>query len=176
MRRLICLAAGLAVLSGCDRVADRGGARPGPAFHHAATADISGYYVPAGTVRIGDWSLDHVFIGQTSAFERWEDGPDGEALAPVMIRFAAVDATEPGEADSAAVRVLPDRYAVTDSAIRFEGRSPRLGRVVFDGRLDAGALATSRRNLGGDGAVLTGTLTAGGQTVPNVRLRWWMGD
>jgi len=60
--------------------------------------------------------------------------------------------------------------------VRFEGESPELGRVTFEGRLDQGALATARRNLGGDGVVLTGSLTAGGQTVRDVRLMWWMGD
>ena len=65
---------------------------------------------------------------------------------------------------------------MTDTSVRFEGRSPELGVVSFEGRLDPGALATSRRNLGDEGVVVTGTLTAGGETVRDVRLRWWMGD
>ena len=38
------------------------------------------------------------------------------------------------------------------------------------------ALATARRNLGGDEApVLTGTLTVSGRSSP-VSMRWWAGD
>lgn len=121
-------------------------------------------------VRVGDWSLDALFLGQPGAFEGYEGGPGG----PVTMRFIAANAA--GEAQAGAARVLPTRYSVTDTAVRFEGQSPELGRVAFDGRLDQGALATARRNLGGDGAVLIGTLTAGGQTVGAVRLSWWMGD
>lgn len=117
-------------------------------------------------MRLGDWSLDSLFLGQPAAFEGYEGGTAG----PLIMRFVAAN-----DAGSAA-RVLPTRYAVTDTAVRFEGQSPELGRVVFDGRLDQGALATARRNLGGDGAVLIGTLTGGGQTVGAVRLSWWMGD
>ncbi len=127
-------------------------------------------------VRIGDWSLDSLFLGQPAAFEGYDGGPGG----PMIMRFVAADdagaAAGAGEVREGAARVLPTRYAVADTALRFEGRSPELGRVAFEGRLDQGALATARRNLGGDGAVVIGTLTAGGQTVGDVRLTWWMGD
>lgn len=150
------------------------------AFSHAATADISGYYMPADPVRIGQWSLDHLFVGQSSEFEAWEGGTRGQTFGPVMLQFddatSPMVATELGEAHSVTARILPTRYEVTDTAVSFEGRSPELGEVRFDGRLDPDALATARRNLGGDGAVMTGTLTAGGQTVRDIRLRWWMGD
>lgn len=122
-------------------------------------------------VRVGDWSLDSLFLGQPAAFE----GYDGGAGGPVTMRFVAANGADVGAQGNAA-RVLPTRYSVTDTAVRFEGRSPELGRVSFNGRLDQGALATARRNLGGDGAVLIGTLTAGGETVGAVRLSWWMGD
>lgn len=149
-------------------------------FSHATTADISGYYMPVEPVRIGRWSLDHVFVGQASEFETWEGGARSDTFAPVMIQFD--DATSPmvqtelGEAHSITARVLPTRYEVTDTGVSFDGQSQELGAVAFVGRLDTEALATSKRNLGGDGVVLTGTLTAGGQTVRNVRMRWWMGD
>lgn len=122
-------------------------------------------------MRVGDWSLDSLFLGQPAAFDGYDGGPAG----PVTMRFVAVNDADSGAPGSAA-RVLPTRYSITDTAVRFEGRSPELGRVAFDGRLDQGALATARRNLGGDGAVLIGTLTAGGETVGAVRLSWWMGD
>lgn len=180
--RFLAGAAVLAALAvaACDRPSEPAGAPAPTAFSHATTADISGYYMPVEPVRVGKWSLDHVFIGQTAEFESWEGGARGESFGPVMIQFD--DATSPmaptelGEAHSVTARVLPTRYAVTDTAIRFEGESPELGRVTFDGALDQGALATARRNLGGDGVVLTGSLTAGGQTVRGVRLTWWLGD
>lgn len=176
----VALLAALAVAS-CERTpAPSEAPPPAAAFSHSATADISGYYLPAEPVRIGRWSLDHVFVGQASEFEGWRAGSRGDTFAPVMIQFNAATspmaATELGEAHSVAARVLPTRYEVTDTSVAFEGQSPELGRVTFEGRLDPGALATSRRNLGGDGVVLTGTLTAAGQTVRDVRLRWWMGD
>ncbi|MDI6624965.1 MAG: hypothetical protein QME55_09565 [Brevundimonas sp.] len=166
-------------LASCER-ASAPAEPPAAAFSHALTADISGYYMPAEPVRIGQWSLDHLFVGQASEFESWEGGSRSDTFAPVMIQFddasSPMVATELGEAHSVTARVLPTRYEVTDASVMFEGRSPEQGRVTFDGRLDADALATSKRNLGGDGVVLTGTLTAGGRTVENVRLRWWMGD
>lgn len=149
-------------------------------FNHATTADISGYYMPVEPVRVGKWSLDHVFVGQASEFETWERGAHSAAFAPVMIQFD--DATSPmvetelGEAHSITARVLPTRYEVTDTAVSFDGQSPEMGAVSFVGRLDSDALATSKRNLGGEEVVLTGTLTVGGQTARDVRMRWWMGD
>jgi hypothetical protein len=65
---------------------------------------------------------------------------------------------------------------VSDTAISFEGRSPELGMVRFDGVLDPGALATARRNLGDEGVVVTGRLTVGDAPVQSIRLRWWGGD
>lgn len=174
-------------IAACDRTpapveapADAAEASVITAFSHATTADISGYYMPAEPVRIGKWSLDHVFVGQTSEFETWEGGTHSDTFAPVMIQFD--DATSPmvetelGEAHSITARVLPTRYEVTDTAVSFDGQSPELGAVTFVGRLDPEALATSKRNLGGEEVVLTGTLTVGGQTARDVRLRWWMGD
>lgn len=180
--RYLVAAAILAALAvaACDRPSAPAGAPEPAAFSHATTADLSGYYMPVEQVRIGPWSLDHVFVGQTAEFENWEGGARSEPFGPVMIQFdnatSPMVQTELGEAHSVTARVLPTRYAVTDTAIRFEGESPELGRVTFEGQLDQGALATSKRNLGGDGVVLTGSLTAGGQTVRGVRLRWWMGD
>jgi hypothetical protein len=182
MRRSIVLAASLLVLASCDRP-DRPVDVPPPAasaFSYASTGDLSGYYMPASEVRFGKWSFDHLFVGQAAEFRSWTAGDRGATFAPVMLVFEDVASpvvqTELGEARGVTARVLPTRYAVSDERVQFEGTSPELGRVSFDGRLDPGALATSRRNLGDEGVVLTGALTAGDQTVRDVRLRWWMGD
>ena len=169
-------------LASCDRgVSPSGSAEPAPsAFSHALTTDLSGYYLPVEPVRAGDWILHHVFIGQAPEFQAWEGGERSATFAPVMIQFEDVTSpmvqTELGETRSRTARVLPAAYEVTDASVTFAGRSPELGEVRFEGRLDPGALATARRNLGGEDAVLTGTLVAGGRTFPDVRLHWWMGD
>ena len=55
-------------------------------------------------------------------------------------------------------------YAVSDDRIAFEGTSAELGRVRFEGRLDQGALATARRNLGDEGVagIAVGEVAADG--------------
>ena len=166
-------------VTACERPSAPGEA-PAAAFNHTTTADISGYYMPAGQVDIGKWSLDHIFVGQASEFEAWEGGTRSDTFAPLMIELndttSPIVDTEQGEAYGTTARVLPTRYEVTDTTVSFDGQSPELGAVTFVGRLDPETLATSRRNLGSDGVVMTGTLTAGGQTVRDVRLSWWMGD
>ena len=151
-----------------------------PSFTHGMGSDLSGYYMPASEVRIGKWSFDHVFVGQTAEFQAWEAGGRNETFAPVMLQFDDVTspmvATEIGEARSVTARVLPTASSVTDTAISFEGRSPELGEVSFEGALDPGALATSRRNLGNEGVVVTGTLKVGNAPARSVQLRWWAGD
>jgi len=159
---------GALAVASCER-ATRPAEPPSPAaFNHAVTADISRYYMPGRPVRIGRWSLDHVFVAQASEFGSWEGGTRSATFAPVMLQF--------DDATSITARVLPTRYQVTDTTVTFEGISPELGRVTFEGRLDPEALATAKRNLGSDAVVMTGTLTAGGRTVRDVRLRWGMGD
>ena len=94
------------------------------------------------------------------------------ATAPVTLRFAAAGGVD---AASVTTRVAPTQYSISDTTVRFAGRSSELGRITFEGRLDQGALATARRNLGDEAAVLTGRLTAGGETTDAVRLSWGMG-
>ena len=180
MRRSICLAACLALLAACERSPEPAEAPAVAAFSYSATADISGFYRPLSEERLGPWSFSHVFIGQATEFESWSSGARSSTFAPVTVEFS--DATSPrvrtetGEGYSVVERVLPTSYSVSDGRIRFEGRSDKLGTVTFDGRLDAGALATARRNLGDEGAVVTGRLTVDEMPPRTVRLRWWMGD
>lgn len=166
----------------CDRSSDAPAAPAASAFSYASASDLSGYYLPLGDgeVRVGKWSLNHVFVGQSAEFRAWAGADTGATFAPVMLQFddatSPMTETELGETRSITARVLPTRYAVSDDRIEFEATSPELGAVRFEGRIDQGALATSRRNLGDEGVVVTGTLTAAGQTVRDVKLRWWMGD
>ncbi|WP_439477628.1 hypothetical protein [Brevundimonas sp.] len=182
MRNLIGLAVGLALLASCDRP-DAPAEAPdssAPAFSHSLSSYLSGYYMPAREVRIGKWSFDHVFVGQAQEFQAWEGRSRSGTFGPVMLQFDDVTSpmvqTEIGEARSITARVLPTVYSVTDTRIRFEGQSAELGAVRFEGALDPGALATSRRNLGDEGVVVTGTLTVGEAPPRNVELRWWGGD
>ena len=182
MRRLACLAAVALGLAACDGGTDRASAPPTPAesFAYNAAGDISGYYMPMEEARFDKWSFEHLFVGQAAEFEAWQGGERSQTFAPVMLVFE--DATSPmvqtelGESRSVSVRVLPTVYAVDDVQVRFEGQSPELGRVMFDGRMDQGALATSRRNLGDEGVVMTGSLKVGDAPPRAIRLRWWMGD
>lgn len=178
---LVLVATASLVAASCDQGSPaKGPPVPGAAFKHATTADVSGYYMPLSEARVGDWALDHLFLGQTSEFSAWEAGQRSEIFAPVMLQFdnlaSPMVQTELGEARSITSRVLPSFYSVSDARVQFEGRSPELGRVSFDGRMDPGALATARRNLGDEGAVVVGDLIVGGRTVRGVRLRWWAGD
>jgi hypothetical protein len=180
-RRLSIIAlAVLGLVASCDRPAEGPSGPKAAPFSHSAEMDVSGYYMPLGEARFGDWRLDHLFLGQQTDFSGWQSGGRSETFAPVMLQFEDVTSpmieTELGETRSKTVRVLPTRYVVRDDRIEFEGIGGPLGRVLFEGRLDAGALATSRRNLGDEGVVATGDLTAGGRTVRGVQLRWWGGD
>lgn len=182
IRRLTAAALAALAVAACDPPTPPGDAPPPPApgFAHAMTSDLSGYYLPTGEVSAGKWRLQHLFVGQSTDFQAWEGGARSSTFAPVMLEFEDTTSpmveTELGEARSVTARVLPTSYAVSDTAVSFSAQSPELGRVTFEGRLDPGALATARRNLGGDGVVMTGRLRVGDQTVDGVRMTWWMGD
>lgn len=179
---LLAAAVAAAAFASCDRsgTADRTPPSPAESFAYNAAGDISGYYMPMDETRFGPWVLDHIFVGQSAEFETWQGGERSETFAPVMLTFDHASSpmveTELGETRRVSVRVLPTVYAVDDVQVRFEGQSPELGRVIFDGRMDQGALATSRRNLGDEGVVMTGSLKVGDSAPRAVRLRWWMGD
>jgi hypothetical protein len=150
------------------------------AFVHAVEDDVSGYYLPTSDVQVGNYRLDHVFLGQGTEFGAWTGGERSDTFAPVMLQFDDVSSpmvrSEIGEAHSVTVRVLPIAYAVTDDRVRFAGQSDELGSVSADLRLDLAALATARRNLGSDAVVLTGAIQIGTRRFDDVPMRWWMGD
>lgn len=185
MPRFLLTFGALALLAGCDQPPgerDKGVAAERPLaseFVSVIDEDLSGYYLPAGEGGDSGWVFHHLFVGQKPEFEAWEAGRRSTTFAPVMIEFENADSpmvqTELGETRSGRDRVLPTHYRVTNRRVEFEGRSTALGPVRFEGDLDRNALAESRRNLGTEAAVLTGTLTVGDQA-RRVSLRWWAGD
>ncbi len=177
MRRLVIAGGAVLALTGCDlvetpqRPADPAGVDPAPvrsgAFAHSQTEDISGYYRVEG-VAAGDLTLSQVFVGQVQEFEAWEAGRRSSTFAPVMMEFMRGAET---------VRVLPDRYSVSDGRVSMRGTAPGVGEVSADLRLDKGALATARRNLGGsEDAAMTGSVRIGGRSFSGVKLSWYGGD
>ena len=105
-----------------------------------------------------------LFIGQDGAFAAWEGG--SRASPPLILSLTGPQ----GEA-----RVLPDAYVVTDDRIQMRGSAPGLGPVELSARIDQGALATARRNLGDQMPVVTGTVSVNGRPTP-FTLSWWGGD
>ncbi|KPF81054.1 hypothetical protein IP78_05790 [Brevundimonas sp. AAP58] len=177
MRRAAGLVLGAAavVLAGCDLFeppaaerAETGERAEAPtadgAFRHSQSEDLSGFYTPVAETGEGEGRLLLVFIGQPADFEAWEKGTRNSEFAPVMLEFAG------GE------RVLPERYEVSDSRVRFSGTSEALGRVTLDARLDGGTLALARRNLGtAEDPAMEGAVTVGGRTYGGVKFAWSMG-
>ena len=181
-RALFLMGVAAISLAGCDlfEAPSQGSSEPGPgempttsatagAFAHSQSEDLSGYYRPAGMAGADDFELTQVFIGQTQDFEAWEKGQRSATFGPVMLEFAVVG----GES----LRVLPDRYSVSDNRVSMSGTAPGVGEVSFDARLDRGALSTARRNLGGNEApAMTGSVRIGGQTYSGVKFSWYGGD
>ena len=151
-------------------------------FRHEITQDVSGYYMPATPVQVGSWRLRNISVLLASDMDAWEGGERGEVYGPIMIEFDNVASptgvNELGqEYYSETARVLPEAYEVTDTRVRFRGRSPEVGIVTLDAELDGDGLGLARRNLGSsEGPVLTGTLTVGERVFEGQQFRWWMGD
>lgn len=152
---------GLLALSACER---REAAGPTPEvarFSHRLSADISGDYRPVGE---GSGNLVSMFVGQTAGFTAWEAGQGG----PPPLILSLVGPQGP-------MRVTPDAYAITDDTVQMTGSAPGGGVVRLQGRIDQGALATARRNLGDQTPVITGTLSVDGQRTA-FALSWWGGE
>lgn len=185
------LGLGLVLLS-CDRPTppeaepDALAARdaPGPleGYSHTLMSDVSGFYMPLSAVSVGRWQLHHLFVGRAGEFVAFEGGERSETFAPLMFEFHDMSsprmANEMGaEVPSISARVLPSAYLFDGEQVRFAGQHPELGPIRFEGTIDAGALAQSRRTLGGDrSAVLSGTLSVGSRTFEGQQFLWWAGD
>lgn len=170
---------GLMALTACDRAAktpEPAAASRAAAFVHDLPEDVSGYYVPTEAVRVDNWRLHHVFMGQVPDFIAWQSGERPSGFAPVMIEFEDMVGPPLESGNRRRLRLIPASYDVTENRVRIQALSGGLGAVSFDGKLDQGALATARRNLGDKGVVLKGTLKVGNRTFNNVSMRWWAGD
>ena len=151
---------GLLALSACERRE----AAPTPEtarFSHRLSADISGDYRPVGE---GSGPVASLFVGQATAFTAWEAGRGG--AAPLILSLTGPQGP---------MRVNPDAYAITDDTLQMTGSAPGGGVVRLQGRIDQGALATARRNLGDQTPVITGTVSLDGQRTA-FALSWWGGD
>lgn len=169
----------LTALAACDRPAtspEPAKASKAAAFAHDLPEDVSGYYLPTEEVRVDNWRLHHVFMGQVPDFIAWEGGERPAGLAPVMIEFEDMVGPPLESGNRRRLRLIPAAYDVTEDRVRVQALSGGLGAVSFDGKLDQGALATARRNLGDRSVVLKGTLKVGNRTFNNVSMRWWAGD
>lgn len=158
---VVVAVAGLLSLAACER---RDAVKPTPeaAFQHRLSGDISGDYRPTGEA--SSQPVASLFIGQDEAFAAWEGG--SRASPPLILSLTGPQ----GE-----VRVLPDAYVVTDDRIQMSGSAPGMGPVELSARIDQGALATARRNLGDQTPVVTGTISVSSRSTP-FTLSWWGGD
>ena len=181
MRTIILLTTAALMLAGCDMLKapaapDKGGESSAPAapsagaFTHSQSEDLWGFYqVGEAKVGPGDFSLMHLFVGQEQEFRDWEEGKRLATFAPVMLEFLV-----PGEQTE---RVLPTSYSVSDDRVRMTGVTSNGERISFDGQMNVGALATARRNLGGEEEpTVTAVIVIGDQTYSGVKLNWYGGD
>lgn len=138
-------------LAACDRLpgAGRGAGDGAAGYSSRISADASGEYAPVEPVTVEGRALNGLYIGRPDDFAAWERGERMPGYAPVMLMLDER-------------RIEPVSYRVTDDEVRFEGQ----GGVRLTARIDQDALDRARRNLGDEGAVVTGTLTVGGRTAP----------
>ncbi|MFN3537914.1 MAG: hypothetical protein ACK4Y4_10745, partial [Brevundimonas sp.] len=134
-------------------------------FRHDLSQDVSGYYMPATPVQVGTWRLTSISVLMQDDMRAWEGGQRGDVYGPIMIEFDNTASPTGvnelgGEYHTVTARVLPEAYEITDTRVRFRGRSPGVGLVTLDAELNGDELSLARRNLGAsEGPALTGTLT-----------------
>lgn len=160
---VVVAVAGLLSLAACERRdAATPTSTPEAAFRHRLSGDISGDYRPTGEEAMQP--VASLFIGQDEAFAAWEGG--SRASPPLILSLTGPQ----GEAT-----VLPDAYVVTEDRVQMRGSAPGVGPVELSARIDQGALATARRNLGDQTPVVTGTVSVNGRRT-SFMLSWWGGD
>lgn len=163
--------------------APSGPAAPTPGFVHDKGADLFGYYLPAREVKVGNWRLTALSLGQEGEFADWEAGKRTTTYAPVMLEFE--DVTSPTETNEmgqtvhkATTRVLPASYAVSGGKLAFAGQDARLGPVGFAGSVDLAKLKATKAKgpNGGPETILTGDLKVGSTEFKGLNFTWFGGD
>lgn len=159
-RRLgLMIVAGVLALSGCERNDAPSPAPETARFSHRLSDDISGEYRPVGAGE--DSTVASLFVGQETAFAAWEAGQRG--ASPLILSLAGPQ----GER-----RVAVEAYAITDGDVQMTAITPDGGDVRLQARIDQGALATARRNLGDQTPVIVGTVSVDGKRTPFSLGRW----
>ena len=135
-----------------------------------------GYYRPAEPVRLGDWELNHVFIGGPMEFDHFEAGGRAKPAVPVWIEFWPVDGERAvnelgGEYAVDARRVRPDSFALEPGRFEFRAGDSELGTVILSGALHLDALEADADTPG-----FTGGVEAAGDHVRNLSLMHYQGD
>lgn len=158
----------MAALAGCERREARPERPASPPeretdFRHRLEGDISGDYRPVAETGEA-WRVESLFIGQVSAFEAWEGGR--REASPLILTLAGPDG---------AARFALRAYDLTDSRLTLVAVTPDGAEARLEARIDPGALATARRNLGDQTPVIIGTVTVEGRKIP-LSLSWWNGD
>lgn len=144
---------------------------PAVAYSHAAGLDQFGYYMPQSDLTFGSYRLRNLHVGSAEELAAYERGQSvSPAYAPVMLEFVDVSQGEDGPVR----RVLPESYSLTGDKIRFKGRDEVLGEVVFEGEIDAKALARVRAG-GGEEPVLKAVVSAMRQRLTR-SFTWFGGD
>lgn len=156
----VILLLGLLTLAGCERrdAAPQAEPQAVTAFRHQLSGDVSGEYRPASA----GGAVVSLFIGQGAAFDAWEAGR--RDAPPLILTLMAPE----GE-----VRVIPQTYVVDDQTVRMSGVTAD-GEVQLQARIDQGALATARRNLGDRTVVISGVVRIDGQS-QTLALTPWSG-
>lgn len=181
MRRAALIAC-LAALAACDAappppppaepVTPEPVLEPVEGFAHEAGLAISGFYLPATEVQVGELKLSHLFIGDDEAFEAWEaaGGRGPTNFPPIMLQFDDLSSETlandlGGQTPSEIVRILPGAYGISAGTVRFAAVDPGLGPVTFEGVFQPVASRAERRTL-------RGTLTIGGTIYEGQAFIW----
>ncbi len=147
---------------------------------HEAGMAVFGYFMPEGEIRIGDLLLQNIFIDDAAEADAWQGPADGAVFAPFMIEF--VDTSSPwvenelGGGYSRGVRVLPQRFAVTEGSVAFTGESEELGPVTFIASFDRQAVLDAQDAGWTEAVVVEGHLSIGALEITDARFTWFAGD
>ena len=151
-------------------------------FTSDKSKDYFGYYLPAATVKVGNFQLRNLFIGGKDDFVSFESGNADKAFAAVMVEFDDVTSPKKTGEDgqefyTRTIRVLPTSYAVGNGKVHFSGTDKKLGAVTFDGSFSADFFRKPTPDVPhpDDHPILKGKLTIGKKSF-DAAFNWFGGD